>query len=220
MLSCLFLDTDDRRFFSLEARRVIHEVCEATEHEVRALLPGLPEVIELAAQTGTFVIPETGELGTAWSPRRVNWTVDPTRTGGVAAIARTELRATLFHELHHLARGWTVRGGTPRAHFVDGVISEGLATAFERDFGGRRPPWGDYPPEAAAWVTELLALPLAASYQQWMFQHPDGRRWIGYRAGTYLADRAIAASGRSAAQLARTSAREILQLSGLSLPAY
>ncbi|WP_288352357.1 hypothetical protein [uncultured Marinobacter sp.] len=28
---------------------------------------------------------------------------------------------------------------------MDGVVSEGLATVFERDVGGRKTPWGDYP---------------------------------------------------------------------------
>jgi uncharacterized protein YjaZ len=91
--------------------------------------------------------------------------------------------------------------GARRTSFMDGVVSEGLATAFERDAGGRLPPWGQYPQEASAWVAELLQLPLTAPYERWMFQHPDGRRRIGYRAGTYIADQAIAASGSSAADL-------------------
>ena len=80
------------------------------------------------------------------------------------------------------------------------VISEGLATAFQRDFSGWRPPWGDYEEDVLAWVGELLKLPESERWDQWMYQHPDGRRWIGYRAGTYIADRAISESGRSAAE--------------------
>ena len=145
MILSLFLDADDQRFFPPDARAAICKVCDATEPEVRALLPTLPATIELAAQTGSFVIPETGEVGSAATPVRVNWTVDPSRPGGVAAVARAQLRFTLFHELHHLVRGWVFRGGAPRTSFMDGVVSEGLATAFERDAGGRLPPWGQYP---------------------------------------------------------------------------
>jgi uncharacterized protein YjaZ len=94
--------------------------------------------------------------------------------------------------------------------FMDGVVAEGLATAFERDAAGRRPPWGRYPLEVERWVEELRALPVTAHYPTWMFQHPDGRRWIGYRAGTYIADRAIIASGRSAADLVATSTADVL----------
>jgi hypothetical protein len=213
---CLFLDTDDQRFFPDEVRSAIHEVCEATEPEVRALLPNLPSTMELAALTGTkaSVIPETGEVGTALSPNRVRWTVDPSRAGGVAAVARAQLRFTLFHEFHHCARGWVLSGGAAQTSFMDGVVSGG-ATAFERDAGGRRPPWGEYSQEAASWTAELLQLPLTAPYNEWMFQHPDGRRWIGYRAGTYIADRAIAASGVSAAQLALVPTDEILKMAGV-----
>jgi uncharacterized protein YjaZ len=99
---------------------------------------------------------------------------------------------------------------------MDGVVSEGLATAFERDFGGRRPPWGDPPDEVAAWIAELRLLPASAPYHHWMFRHPDGRQWIGYRAGTWIADRAIAASGRSAAELACAPAGEVLALAGVA----
>jgi hypothetical protein len=222
VILCLFLDTDDQRFFPNEARSAIREVCEATEPEVRALLPNLTPAMELAALTGTaaHVIPETGEIGTALNPNRVRWTVDPLRPGGVAATARAQLRSTLFHEFHHCVRGWVFAGGAPPTSFMDGVVSEGLATAFERDAAGRRPPWGQYSQEAAGWVVELLRLPLTAPYDEWMFRHPDGRRWIGYRAGTYIADRAIAASGLSAAQLVLVPTDEILKMAGIaSVPA-
>jgi hypothetical protein len=216
MITVLFLDTDDGRHFPRDARDAILEACAGTEPEVRALLPSLPATIELAAQAGASALPQTGERGCAVSPRRIDWIVDPSAHGGIAAIARAQLRATLFHELHHLARGWVRSGGAAPASFMDGVVSEGLATAFERDFGGRRPPWGDPPDEVAAWIAELMLLPASAPYHHWMFRHPDGRQWIGYRAGTWIADRAIAASGRSAAELACAPAGEVLALAGVA----
>jgi hypothetical protein len=212
-----FLDTNDRQYFPEEARAAVREVCMATEPEVRALLPALTQQIELAVQTGTFVIPETGEVGMAAAPGRIRWTVDPSRPGGVAAVARSQLRFTLFHELHHLVRGWVISGGVPLTSFMDAVVSEGLATAFERDFAGRRPPWGEYPEDVHQWVVEFLELPVSAPYLHWMFQHPDGRRWIGYRAGTYIADQAMAASGLSASELVLTPTGEILRKAGIYL---
>jgi uncharacterized protein YjaZ len=106
--------------------------------------------------------------------------------------------------------GWAVR-----TSFMEGVVSEGLATVFERDFGGRETPWGEYPEDVEEWVTELLELPVSAPYNQWMFQHPDGRRWIGYRAGTYIVDQAILASGFSAADLALAPTDKVLKMSGV-----
>lgn len=215
MIIPLFLDTNDCRHFAKDARRAIEEVCAATEPEIRSYLGELHQNIELACQTGPFVVPETGEVGTAIAPNRVGWTVDSRLPGGVAAVARAQLRFTLFHELHHLVRGWVMYGGKARTSFMEGVVSEGLATVFERDFGGRETPWGEYPEDVEEWVAELLELPISAPYNQWMFQHPDGRRWIGYRAGTYIADQAVLASGVSAADLALTPTDEVLKMSGV-----
>ena len=95
---------------------------------------------------------------------------------------------------------------------MDGVISEGMATAFQRDFAGSDPPFEEYPSDVSSWVEELMALGPGARYDHWMFDHPDGRQWIGYRAGTYLVDLAIRKSGRSAAELVATPTDEIISI--------
>ena len=123
------------------------------------------------------------------------------------ATAERELRATLLHEFHHLVRGCC--GDAQFTSFMDHVITEGMATVFERDVAGVDPPWGKYPDEVADWVTELMALPTYPPRGQWMSRHPDGRRWIGFKVGTYLVDQAIRASGKSAAELASTPTDEI-----------
>lgn len=217
MITPLFLDTDDGRHFSPDARQAIKEACAAAEPEVRRHLKALPEEIELACQTGEMVIPETGEMGLAISASRVGWTVDASRDGGVAAVARAQLRFTLFHELHHLARGWVIYRDETRTTFMEGVVSEGLATVFERDVAGRSTPWGEYPENIDAWVAELLELPVSAPYLPWMIQHADGRRWIGYRAGTYIAEQAIRSSGLSAAALVHVPTDEVLKMAGIHL---
>ncbi|WP_176243651.1 DUF2268 domain-containing putative Zn-dependent protease [Halomonas sp. CSM-2] len=183
-----------------------------TETEVRELLPELPSRICLVVYTGPGVIPEIGSAGSPLAPGLVSWTLDPSRPEGVLTMVHSHLRSTLFHEFHHLVRGHLITGGKPVSSFMEGVISEGLATAFERDAAGSQPLWGQYPPEVEAWVDELKSLPLSAPYADWMFRHPDGRRWIGYRAGTYLVDQAIAASDASAAQLVSVPAAEIIEL--------
>src|SRR5436190_3836198 len=122
--------------------------------------------------------------------------VDPAHDVGVLAVVHTWLRATLLHEFHHLVRYQTVRSGT----LMDEVVTEGMATVFERDVGGVSPPWGMYPEDVMTWVSELVALPADANRRYWLTQiHPDKRRWIGMRAGAYLVDRAARASGKSAA---------------------
>ena len=173
---------------------------------MRAVLPSLPKHLKLVARPGKDVIPETGENATAVLPSSVYWTFDPERD--VVSTIRSELRFTLFHEFHHLVR----MAHVPTRSLMDAVVTEGLATAFERDFGKANPPWGLAPPEVTDWTRELLRQPETAEREPWLFKHPDGRRWVGIRVGTFLVDRATRASGRTAAELAVTPTEEILRL--------
>ena len=72
----------------------------------------------------------------------------------------------MLHEFHHLVRGCC--GDAQFTSFMDHVITEGMATVFERDVAGVDPPWGKYPDEVADWVTELMALPTYPPRGQWM----------------------------------------------------
>jgi hypothetical protein len=52
--------------------------------------------------------------------------------------------------------------------------------------------------------------PPTANRSEWLSRHPDGRRWIGYKAGTYLVDQAMKRLNRSSAELVLTPTAEIL----------
>jgi len=205
------LSNDDYEFTTMDEQAILAEV-EPTEPEVRALLPGLRGRLNLVVTTGDGVIPETGEVGFAASPDVVNWKVDPTR--GVADVARQHLRHMLFHEFHHCVRLIRI----PSYYTQDwygGSVFEGLATVFERE-AGRTPPYGDYPEdEIESWAEELFAQPVDHTFNHWKFQHPDGRRWISYRVGTWLVDRAVERSRRSAADLVWETTPVIVKLAGL-----
>lgn len=192
--------------FSRPERRAIEGVANRAVRDVRALLPALPVTFGLTVEAGDRVIPETGESGSVSMPSGVYWTVNPKHEGGVSAVVNGQLRATLFHELYHLVREVAV----PSRSLADLAIDEGLATVFERDFGAGVVPWGQYPPEVADWTNEFLVLPRDAQRDQWMFKHSDGRRWIGYKVGTYLTDRAIRQSGQSVTQLATVPTDRII----------
>jgi uncharacterized protein YjaZ len=194
------------RTFTSDERRAIEQIAEGASRDVRKVLPALPKHWKLVVTTGKNVIPETGENGTTVQPAEVVWTVDPDRD--VSSVIRSELRPTLFHELHHLVRGGTV----PTRSLLDAVVSEGLATAFERDFAKAHPPWGDAPPEVLAWTHEILAQPEDTPWDHWLVRHPDGRRWVGMRVGTFVVDRVAKATGRSAADLVTTPTNEIVLL--------
>src|ERR1043166_5210741 len=127
-----------RHIFTHRERAVIRRICDRTESEVRELLPALPAALRLTVAHGHRVIPEYGSMGWALGSGHVHWTVDASRREGVIAMAESHLRATLFHELHHIVRG-CVRE-SPRDRLMHGVVSEGLATAFERDAAGHQAP--------------------------------------------------------------------------------
>lgn len=198
--------------FSATERRTIARVAGLATLEARRHLPALPPQIVLEVQSGKDVIPELGATAMAPGPSLITWTVDPDHPDGVVKIAETYLRPALLHECHHLVRQNAVTGRT----LMDDVIREGLATAFERDVTGTAPPWGEYPDDAGKWVYEILAVPPSAKRGDWLFQHPDGRRWVGMRAGTYLADRAMQSLNRTAAELATTPTAAILVAAGVA----
>jgi hypothetical protein len=205
---------DQRHDFTAAERRVIEAVANRAVAQVRQHLPRLPAKLTLRVHAGTDVIPETGEGASAVPPQSVVWVVDPTRPGGVEGVANTWLRASLFHELHHLVRDVQV----PRKTMLDIAVTEGLATAFERDYAGVTPPWGDYPAVVRPWIDELRANPDPDDRRRWLGRHPDGRRWVAFKTGTYLADCAFKAAGRSPADLVTTPTTEIVALA-LSAPA-
>jgi uncharacterized protein YjaZ len=197
--------------FSQAERRTIERIADATIPEVRRHLPALANDLVLKVYPGTDVIPETGEAGSTALTDRVFWIVHPHRPDSIVEIANRELRGTLFHELHHLARSQI---GEP-VTLMTRVVAEGLATVFERDGAGMSPPWGQYPSDVSDWVNELLLNRGDYTTQQLLYRHPDGRRWMGMKTGTYIADQAIRASGRSAAELATVPTTEVLRLAGI-----
>ncbi|HKP59735.1 MAG TPA: DUF2268 domain-containing putative Zn-dependent protease [Polyangiales bacterium] len=203
-----FFEIDGQRLSASEQRSV-ERIARTTLDELRRLpLPGLPDEVVIRVQPGNEVIPETGETGTAVVPNTIVWIVDPRHPGGVEQVARTWLRASLYHELHHLVRDAAI----DRSSMLDVAVTEGMATAFERDYAGVHAPWGDYPADVDQWVEQLRALPKTAERKPWLLGHPDGRRWIAYKVGTYLVDRALRASGKSPAELVIRPTEEILQL--------
>jgi hypothetical protein len=206
-LTIQFLRSETYTFSSSE-KRAVEQLARSTIKEVRPLLAALPAKIHLTIRPGSDVIDVTGETAAAMAPDAIMWTVDPHSHGGVVAITRTWLRATLFHELHHLARS---SAADPRS-IVDYAIYEGMATIFERDFAGVQTPWGAYPENVNQWADELRRLPENASRRDWIYSHPDGRRWIGIKVGAYWVDKASAKSKRSSADLCTTSTRDVLAL--------
>ena len=59
-----------------------------------------------------------------------------------------------------------------------------------------------------------LPEPSMQERDEWLRGHRNGRRWVGMRAGTYLADVAMKRLNKSAADLVLASTTEILNAAG------
>lgn len=179
---------------------------------VKKLLPDVPGNVSFVVQTEALdTIPETGEGGWIKHSRLVLLSIDPGLPYGEEALL-TNTRHTVFHELNHAAR---YENGIYHKSFIDSCIMEGLATVFEREFAKYRPLYGEYDAtEVEAWLEEIMNQADVDHYQ-YMFRHEDGRRWIGYKVGTFLVDEAMKNSGKSVQELTRLECDEIFKLAAV-----
>jgi uncharacterized protein YjaZ len=93
---------------------------------------------------------------------------------------------------------------------------KGLATVFERDYCGSDQPYAKYPKDVASWLQEIIEKQDDISWEEYKFDHPDGRHWIAYKVGTYLIDEAMKNSGKTVIELTKMGNDEILALAGIA----
>lgn len=135
--------------------------------------------------------------------------------GGVLQAARDGMKSVIFHEFHHLTRGWSIHQNDYAPGIDNAVINEGLAVVFAEEYVGIRHEVNAYTEEAHQWAEEILQLPKNANYSHWMSgHHPDGRTFIGYRTGNYVIRKAMEVSGKDVMELSELSPAEIYALAG------
>lgn len=198
-----------------ERREVERTIRSATEH-VAALLPGFPERMgfEVRIVERDLGVVD-GVSGRADRPGHITIELSRVYPGGIAAASGRGLRAMLYHELHHQARGWTIEDNRFGPGIDIAIANEGLATVFSELFTGVIQEGNRYPPDVREWVDEIVALPRDADYGEWMFAHPDGRQAIGYKSGRYLVYRALERSGLSIIELSGLPPAEIYRLADI-----
>jgi hypothetical protein len=209
---------EDSLQFTESQKVFIREVIIHSEKEVRNLLPNLPDSIKVIVENVDWNLDivggVTGRTETN-SPPLVRIQISNKYQGGIVVAANSALKSTIFHEFHHLSRGWAIQDNKFGPGISNAMVNEGLAVAFTEIYTGNIIDVNSYPEEADKWVEEILALPLDASYAQWvMGEHPDGRTYIGYRTGNFLARRAMNISGKSILELSNLMPNEIIKLAG------
>lgn len=208
---------EDNHEWTAKEKKLINKLIKKSEKEVRQLLPDLPQDIEVDVQIIDRNIDVVGGVsGRTESnvPALVIIEVSKVFPGGITAAVDAALRSTLFHEFHHLSRGWAIKDNKYGPGISTAAVNEGLAVVFSEEYTKVKFEANGYPEEADSWVNEILALPKEANYQKWMFQHPDGRTSIGYRAGHFIIRQAMANSGKDVIELSQLPPKDVLKLAG------
>ena len=209
---------EDSLKFTEPQKVFICEVISNSEDEVRGLLLKLPDSIKVIVEAVDWdldiVSGVTGRTETN-SPPLVLIQISHNYKGGVIDSVYQGIKSTIFHELHHLSRGWAIQDNEFSYGIPNAMVNEGLAVAFTEIYTGNINEVNAYTDEADNWVKEILALPLDASYSDWvMGEHPDGRTYIGYRTGNFMVRRAMNNSGQSILELSNLMPNEIIKLAG------
>ena len=192
---------EDSISFTGAQKDFIQEVIINAEKEVRQLLPSLPDSIKVIVENVDWKLDAvggvTGRTETN-SPPLVMIQISRNYKEGEIDSIYAGLRATIFHEFHHLSRGWAIQDNKFGPGIPNAMVNEGLAVVFAEIYAGAVFESNAYPEEADNWVEEILDLPIDASYSDWvMGEHPDGRTYIGYRTGNFLLRKAMAKSEKS-----------------------
>jgi len=202
-----------------ESQKVfINKIISKSEDEVRRLLPNLPDSIKIIVENVDWnldiVNGVTGRTETNFPPL-VLVQISNNYKDGIIDSVYQGIKSTIFHEFHHLSRGWAIQDNKYSYGIPNAMVNEGLAVAFTEIYTGNINEVNSYPKEADSWVKEIMALPLDANYAQWvMGEHPDGRTYIGYRTGNFLARQAMKKSGKSILELSKLMPNEIIKLAG------
>lgn len=161
------------------------------------------------------IIPEYGSGARTWDSEFIEIWIDKTVPYGAEKMLESIYQATL-HECNHAAR-WNSIGEDNR--IIESAIFEGLATVFERNYAKFQPLYANYENDAQmlSWYEEIFAAGSDWSKRdELFFYHSDGRRWIAYKTGTWIVDKASRNSGKIVTDLTIMSADEIIKLAGLS----
>lgn len=133
------------------------------------------------------------------------------------------LPATVYHEMHHLARQYVY---SPEKTYLphrlaNSLVSEGLAVVFsEEQVPSYHAPYARYQRGAIRkWFPAIRKEKWSRNYHDEAWFHGKGKpRWLGYRIGKYIIDQLKERHPRlTARRLARIKAVKILKLSGVKL---
>jgi hypothetical protein len=204
--------------FTKEQRASINDYITDAEIEVKTILPKLPDNINVFVELVDWDLDAVGGVtGRTESndPPLVAIQLSKNYRGGNIDSLQSGIRSTIFHEYHHISRGWAIQDNKFSYGIPNAMVNEGLAVAFTEKYTGNIYEANSYTNQAHYWVEEILDLPLNANYSDWvMGEHPDGRTYIAYRTGNYLIHQAMSLSGKNILELSELMPDKIISLAG------
>ena len=204
--------------FTEAQKATIKEFIVKTEKEVKTLLPKLPDSINVIVELVDWDLDTVGGVtGRTESnnPPVVAIQLSKNYREGIVDSLKSGIRSTIYHEYHHLSRGWAIKDNKFSYGIPNAMVNEGLAVAFAEQYTGAVYEANSYTDQAHYWVKEILELPLNANYSNWvMGEHPDGRTYIAYRTGNYLIQKAISLSGKNILELSELMPEDIINIAG------
>lgn len=211
-MKVLFADSKFWKDLSADFQKKYGAEVEKSFKEASKLLPTGSVHINFLVQPSPYdLIPETHDAARTINSELIRLAFDPAYAKEHTGEILSHIKPSVYHEMNHAARF-----NIPIWHksLLEWCLMEGLATVFERDRAGGKPLWGEYPENVADWLDEVKKAK-DSERDKIMFRHSDGRRWIGYKVGTYMIDEAIKKSGKTIEELTALECDEIFKLAGI-----
>lgn len=214
----LFTYTSDTTL-TLEEKSVIEKVLTQHTNQVSMVLTKLPDTIMYKVNIVDHNLDIVKGVSGMTLRHKMNALIQVDLSsqypGGVVKAGQDGLKSLLWHELHHVQRGWSIEQNEFEQGIDIAAINEGLAVVFAEEYTGESEVVNSKADVTDAWVDEILQLPKEADYMTWVSGiHPDGRSYIGYRTGNYIIRKAMEKSSKSILALSELSPTEIFELAG------
>lgn len=201
------------------------------EEKLRKLLPTLPVVFDVTIEPeflGEPVIKQTDDMwynavgGSTPTQDTIKITIDD-RIRLTDEELLVQLKETYFHEVYHLARGYSFE--SKNLTLLDVAVEEGLATKFEMETTGSDPWYAMHKDrktmlKVLAEVLQADKLPGPKDWQKWKFYDKEtDRYWILYRLGAFLIEDVIRSKNVNTVNLVRKTCKEILAMTSRDVQA-
>ncbi|MDB4293644.1 DUF2268 domain-containing protein [Maribacter sp.] len=214
-LKIVFEDSEEYQFSTAE-KELIKKTAILSDQEIRNLLPSLTKNLTLTVIPVGYDLDIVGGVtGRSNTPHEVTAEISYLYKDGVSGAVKRTLSGHMYHEFHHVWRGWTLSKNQFEKGISIAAVNEGLADVFSKTYTGVSLEIGNPSDDIRGWTQEVLELPKDANYNQWMNLHDDGRMAIGYRVGTFIVVFALKNSKMTILELSKLQPKEILKISGL-----